>query len=135
MQKAFENLTEKLTIPPVLPFTDFYSPFVVETDTSSVPLVFVLSQKKGDGKIHPVQFASLTMMEQEGRYLASEWEGLTVLFALKKFREYMLSENPFSVYTDHQVLQTASKKKEIHGSLARWLELMAEYDFEIKYGL
>lgn len=36
------------------------------------------------------------------------------------------------VYTNHQALTKAFKKKDIHGRLARWMDLMAEYDFRIK---
>ena len=36
--------------------------------------------------------------------------------------------------TDHQSLQYAFKKKDMHGRLARWMAIPVEYDFEVKYG-
>ena len=39
----------------------------------------------------------------------------------------------FKLITDHADLENAFRKKDVHGRLARWLDLIAEYDFEIKY--
>ena len=65
MSTAFEILKGKLTAPPVLALPDFDAPFVVETDASSISLGAGLAQKKSDGKIHPVQYASRTMTKTE----------------------------------------------------------------------
>ena len=58
---------------------------------------------------------------------------MVVIFALKKFRVYLLSTQRFLLITDHQSLQYALKKKDMHGRLARWMEFLAQYDFEVKY--
>lgn len=81
----------------------------------------------------PIQSASRTRTEQERRYTASEQEALAVMFTLKKLLVYLLSNKLFVVYTDHQALQTVFKTKGVHRSLAKWMDLMAEHDFEIKY--
>ena len=73
------------------------------------------------------------MTAAEQNYSACEREALAVIFALKKFQVYLLSSEPFILYTAHQALQYAFQKKDIHGSLVRWLELLAEYQFTIKY--
>lgn len=54
-------------------------------------------------------------------------------FRVDNFRVYLLSEKPLVIYTDHQALLTAFKKKYIHGRLASWLDLTAEYNFEVEY--
>lgn len=41
--------------------------FPVKTDFSAVTLGEVLSQKKEDGKVHAIQFASRTMTEEESQ--------------------------------------------------------------------
>lgn len=46
---------------------------------------------------------------------------------------YLVSGYPFVVYNDHRSLQTAIKKKYIHGRLARWMDLMPDHELEIKY--
>ena len=133
MMASFEELKQKLTSPPVLSFPDFDQPFIVETDASNLSLGGVLAQKKEDGKIHPIQFASRTMTDAEKKYSTCEREALAVIFALKKFRVYLLSSTPFTVITDHQALRHTFQKKDIHGRLARWLDFLAEYDFKIEY--
>ena len=130
---AFEKLKSKMCNSPVLAYPDFTKPFIVETDASSVALGAVLSQKSSDGKIHPLQFASRTMNAAERNYSACEREALAVIFALKKFRVYLLSDETFTLITDHQALRYAFKKKDVHGRLARWLDLLAEYRFNIEY--
>ena len=122
-QKAFEGLKLKLTTPPVL----------VETDASSVAVGAVLAQKKEDKKTHPIQYASRTLSQAEREYSACEREAIAVIFALKKFRVYLLSSDSFTLVMDHQALQYAFKKKDIHGRLARWLDFLAEYDFKVTY--
>ena len=133
MQEAFDELRIKLTSPPVLAYSDLEKPFVVETDASSVSVGAVLVQKKEDRKIHPLQYASRTMNTSERNYSACAREALAVIFALKKFRVYLLSSVPFKLVTGHQALSHAFRKKDIHGRLARWLYFLAEYDFTVEY--
>ena len=119
MQQAFDELRIKLTSPPVLAYPDFGKLFVVETDASSVSVGAVLAQKKEDGKIHPIQYASRTMNKSERKYSACEREALAVIFALKKFRVYLLSSTPLKLVPNHRALTYASRQKDIHGRLAR----------------
>lgn len=133
MREAFEYLKENLTTPPLLPFHDLNSIFVAESDDYYASLGVAISQKNTDGKLHPVKFTSRTMMEQERHYTTNEQEALAVVFALKKFRIYLLSDKPFVVEKNYQSLQTAFKKKDIHGKLASWMDLMTEVDLQIKY--
>lgn len=78
-------------------------------------------------------YASRTMNSAERNYSACEREALAVIFALKKFRMYLLSTEPFKLITDHQALREAFRKEDIHGRLARWLDFLAEYEVEIAY--
>lgn len=67
MDDSFSILKDALTSPPVLSFPDFEHPFSVRTDASSAEIGAVLAQKKVDGKIHPIQFASRTMTAAENK--------------------------------------------------------------------
>ena len=133
MEDAFRTLKQKLTSPAVLDFPDFNQPFIVETDASCLSLGAVLAQKKEDGKVHPIQYASRTMTDAEKKYSTCEREALAVIFALKKFRVYLLSSIPFTIITDHQALRYTFQKNDVHGRLARWLDFLAEYDFKVEY--
>lgn len=133
MQRAFEDLKNRLCSPPIIAFPDFDTPFIVETDASSVGLGAVLAQKDEKGAVHPIQFASRTLRAAEKNYTVSEKEALAVIFALKKFRVYLLSDKEFTLFTDHQALKYAFTKPDVHGRFARWLDFLAEYNFKIEY--
>ena len=133
MEEAFNKLKERLCSPPILAYPNYEKQFFVETDASSVAVGAVLAQKDEKGSLHPVQFASRTMSAHERNYSVCEKEALAVIFALKKFRIYLLSNKKFKLLTDHQALKYAFKKKDVHGRLARWLDFLAEYNFDIEY--
>ena len=133
MTSSFNDLKNRLVSPPILAMPNFSLPFVVETDASNVAVGAVLAQTQEDGKVHPVQYASRTMSAAERKYSACEREALAVVFALRKFRVYLLSDVPFVVVTDHHALSYAFKKKDIHGRLARWMDFLAEYEFTVQY--
>ena len=56
---------------------------------------------------------------------------LAVVFALKKFRLYVL-DSKVIVYTDHAALKYLLSKKEAKSRLIRWVLLLQEFDLEIK---
>ena len=85
MRKAFQNLKQRVTSPPLLALPKFEEPLVVETDASSVAVGAVLDQKKEDKKVHPIQYASRRMTGTERHYSAFEKEALAVIFARKPF--------------------------------------------------
>lgn len=130
---AFKNLKIALTSPPVLTQPDFSKPFIVETDASLLAVRAYLAQKDDEGRFHYVQCASPTMNFAEKNCTVSVKEALAVVFALKRFRNYLISRETLTHITDHQALCFAFKEKDIHGRLARWLEFLAEYRFEIVY--
>ena len=55
---TFQELKMKCLTAPVLAFTDFKKPFLLETDVSIEGLGAVLSQKQDDGQYHPIAYAS-----------------------------------------------------------------------------
>ena len=67
-EAAFDKLKTALVTPPLLEYPDFEQPFVVETDASKVALGAVLAQKKEDGMVHPIEYASRTMSATERKY-------------------------------------------------------------------
>lgn len=59
------------------------------------------------------------MKEQERSYSKSERKALAIVLALRNFRVNLLFDKPFLVYTDHQALETAFRKRNIDGRLTR----------------
>ena len=53
---------------PILAFTDYTKPFLLETDASKDGLGAVLSQKQVDGWYHPVTYGSRALIRHKKNY-------------------------------------------------------------------
>ena len=87
MRKTLETLKQALVTAPVLAYPDFSKPFLVTADASSAAAGSVLSQVDENGREHPMYCASRSLIETEKNYSTTERAGLTIFFALKKFRD------------------------------------------------
>ncbi|KAL3698607.1 hypothetical protein R1sor_012683 [Riccia sorocarpa] len=89
---AFEELKKALVTALVLAKPDWSKMFIVYTDASNIALGCTLSQLDDKAHDHPIAYASRQMVQAERDYSVTEREGLAVIFALKKFRHYLLGE-------------------------------------------
>ena len=64
-------------------------------------------------------------------YFTTKKELLAIVFALEKFRSYLLGTKVI-VYSDHAALKFLLKKKESKPRLIRWILLLQEFDLEIR---
>lgn len=80
-----------------------------------------------------MQYASCTMNSAEENASACRLESPAVIYALRKFRVYLLSTKPCRSVTDYQALYYALKNKDINGRMARLIEFIAEYEYEVQY--
>ena len=131
-QDAFQQLKDALVNPPVLVYPDFEKPFVLHTDASKEGLGAVLEQEKEDGRMHPVAYASRSLNRHEQNYGITDMEALGVVWAAKHFRAYLFG-HPCVVYTDHSPLKALLNAPHPSGKLARWGQVLAELDLEIRY--
>ena len=76
-------------------------------------------------------YASKTLADAQLNYTTTEKELLAVVFALEKFRPYILGSK-IIVYTDHSALKYLLSKKEAKPRLIRWVLLLQEFNLEIK---
>ncbi|KAL5479795.1 hypothetical protein EMCRGX_G023373 [Ephydatia muelleri] len=129
-QEAFENLRSRLTRAPLLAFPDYTLPFVLDTDTSDLGIGAVLSQISSLGQEQVVAYGSRLLSKAERNYSVTRRELLAVVTFTRLFRPYLLGRR-FTVRTDHSSLQWIQNFKEPEGQLARWLEQLQEYDFEV----
>ena len=75
---------------PIVVFPYWKKEFHVHVDASSFALNVVLAQP-GKGSIdHPITFASIKLSTTEKTYTKTEREGLAMVYALHKFRHYLL---------------------------------------------
>ena len=93
-----------MTTAPILSYSNFDKPFILNTNASVNGLGVILSQKDAEGKEHPIWFASRTLSPAEKNYHITEQEALAVVWAIKYFRRY-LHGSRFLVETDHSALQ------------------------------
>ncbi|GJY94513.1 putative reverse transcriptase domain-containing protein [Tanacetum coccineum] len=68
----------------------------------------------------------------EENYTTHDLELGAVVFALKIWRHYLYGTK-YTVFTDHKSLQHILDQKELNMRQRRWLELLADYDCEIRY--
>ena len=113
-QQAFEILKRKLVEAPILKFPDWSRKFHVHIDASALAVGAILAQPADDSTDHPNIYASRKLNKAERNYSTTEREALGMVFALQKFRCYLLA-NPFIFYTDHQALKYLVNKPLHHG--------------------
>ena len=91
---------------PVLAFTDYSKPFLLETDVSKDGLGAVLLEKGDDGKYHPITYRSKALSKSERNHHSSKLEFLALKWAVTEhFREYLqYSPEPFLIRTDNNPL-------------------------------
>ncbi|XP_029574004.1 uncharacterized protein LOC115165110 [Salmo trutta] len=130
-QRAFEALKRALMEAPVLASPDPNRPFILDTDASNEGLGAVLAQRGPDGE-HVVAYYSRTFDKAEKRYCVTRRELLAVVAAVRHFK-YYLGGLPFVVRTDHSALQWLLSFKEPEGQIARWLEELQPYDFQVEH--
>ncbi|KAM2585835.1 hypothetical protein TB2_046649 [Malus domestica] len=119
-----------LTSAPIIRPPDWSIPFELMCDASDYALGAVLGQRK-DKQPHVIYYASRTLNDAQLNYSTTEKELLAVVFALDKFRSYLLGTKVI-IYTDHAVLKYLLTKKEAKPRLIRWMLLLQEFDIEIR---
>ena len=71
------------------------------------------------------------MNDAQLNYSITEKELLAVVFALDKFRSYLIGTKVI-IYSDHAALKYLLTKKEAKPRLIRWMLLLQEFDIEIR---
>ncbi|KRX49904.1 Transposon Ty3-G Gag-Pol polyprotein [Trichinella murrelli] len=128
---AFDALKHQLTSAPILAYLDFRSRFLVDVNASGDGLGAVLRQKD-DSKERVVAYASRSLTKPESRCCVTLREMLGLMLALHEFRPYLYGQR-FLVRTDHSCRRWLRNLKEPEGHAARWLESLAELDFEVEH--
>ena len=105
--------------------------FLLGVDASGFGIGGVLAQMQ-DGRERVIAYASCGLNKAERNYCVTEKELFAVIHCVQYFRQYLLGRK-FRVRKDHQALVWLLRMKESNGKVARWLEILASYDFEIEY--
>jgi hypothetical protein len=81
----------------------------------------------------PAGFYSRALRAAERNYPTHEKEMLAIVAALKRWRTQLAHGVPFTVLTDHQPLKYWQSQTHLSKRQMRWLETLADYNFDIKY--
>src|SRR5581483_10192732 len=123
----FQTLKRKLCKAPILALPEGTDNFVVYCDASHQGLGCVLMQNE---KV--IAYASRQLKVHEKNYTTHDLELGAVVFALKIWRHYLYGTK-CTIFTDHKSLQHILDQKMLNMRQRRWVELLNDYDCEIKY--
>ncbi|GJR19263.1 putative reverse transcriptase domain-containing protein [Tanacetum coccineum] len=126
-ENAFQLIKQKLCSAPILALPEGSEDFVVYCDASHKGLGAVLMQRE---KV--IAYASRQLKIHEKNYTTHDLELGSVVFALKIWRHYLYGTK-CTVFTDHKSLQHILDQKELNMRQRRWLELLSDYDCDIRY--
>ncbi|GKB36419.1 putative reverse transcriptase domain-containing protein [Tanacetum coccineum] len=126
-EEAFQLLKQKLCAAPILALPEGSDDFVVYCDASIKGLGAVLMQR-----MKVIAYASRQLKVHEKNYTTHDLELGAVVFALKIWRHYLYGTKCV-VFTDHKSLQHILNQKDLNMRQRRWIELLSDYDCEIRY--
>nr|GFA18960.1 putative reverse transcriptase domain-containing protein [Tanacetum cinerariifolium] len=115
-EEAFQTLKRKLCSAPILSLPEGSEDFVVYCNASLKGFRAVLMQRENN----------------EENYTTHDLELGAVVFALRLWKHYLYGTK-CTVYTDHKSLQCILDQKELNMRHRRWIELLSDYDCEIRY--
>ncbi|GJZ37300.1 putative reverse transcriptase domain-containing protein [Tanacetum coccineum] len=115
---AFQLIKHKLCSAPILALPEGNEDFIIYCDASI--------------KGNVIAYASRQLKIHEKNYTTHDLELGAVVFALKIWRHYLYGTK-CTVFTDHKSLQHILDQKELNIRQRRWLELISDYDCEIRY--
>ncbi|GJU96916.1 putative nucleotidyltransferase, ribonuclease H [Tanacetum coccineum] len=126
-EEAFQTLKQKLCSAPILALPEGTEDFMVYCDASLKGYGAVLMQRE---KV--IAYASRQLKVHEENYTTHDLELGAVVFALRLWRHYLYGTKCV-VFTDHKSLRYILNQKELNLRQRRWIELLSDYDCEIRY--
>ncbi|GKD49181.1 putative reverse transcriptase domain-containing protein [Tanacetum coccineum] len=126
-EEAFQTLKQKLCSAPILALPEGTGYFMVYCDASLKGYGAVLMQRE---KV--IAYAYRQLKVHEENYTTHDLELGVVVFALRLWRHYSYVTKCM-VFTDYKSLQYILNQKELNLRQQRWIELLSDYDCEIRY--
>ena len=115
---------------PIIQPPDWSLPFELMCDASNFAIGVVLGKRK-DKKPHVIYYANRTLNVAQKNYTTIEKELLPIVFALDKFRSYLVGSQVIA-YANHIALKYLLTKKDAQPRLIRWILCLQEFHIEIK---
>ena len=130
-QLAFANLKRALVEAPILGYPDPDGHFILDTDASAYGIGAVLSQIQ-NGEERVVAYFSRALSRPERQYCVTRRELLAVVRSVQHFHPYLYGRH-FTIRTDHAALRWLLSFRSPEGQVARWIECLEQYDFQIEH--
>ena len=135
MKKSFEELKEVLTKAPILAYPRFgeQDQFILDTDWSQEngTIGAVLSQVQ-DGEERVICYGAKKLAKSQRNYPPTKGELFAILYFCKLWR-YYLQFRKFLLRTDHRALTWIRTMEHPTGMVLRWLETLADFNFEVEH--
>lgn len=126
---AFERLKYTFTSTEIMGFRKDAGTFTLDTDASDTTIGVVLSQHQ-DGWTRVIAYGNISRNRAERNYCMTDKELLGVRYFVEYYRQYLLGHK-FTIRTDQHALIWLYSLKEPKGMIARWLEILSAFDFDI----
>ena len=130
-KNAFEAIKQPLLTAPILGYPDPNLAYILDTDASLEGIGAVLSQVQGDQE-RVISYYSRALGSAERNYCVTRRELLAVLKAVNHFRPYLYGKE-FKIRTDHASLLWLCRRTTPTAQVARWLEILSEFQFTIEH--
>ncbi|GBM59103.1 Transposon Ty3-G Gag-Pol polyprotein, partial [Araneus ventricosus] len=130
-EKSFNSLKQALITSPVLTYPRTDKEFILDTDASNEGIGAVLSQKIGNEEC-VIAYFSKSLGKPERNYCVTRKELLIIVKSIEHFHHYLYGRK-FLLRTDHASLRWLLNFREPEGQIARWIQRLQEYDFEIQH--
>lgn len=126
-EDAFKSVKKKIASGCLRHYPDFTKPFELSVDASSTAIGASLTQSG-----QPVVFDSRVLTKAEQNYSTTDREYLALVWAFKKFREYLVNHDCI-VITDHKPLLGLVKGSPRNSRHARYQQILEEFHFDFQY--
>ena len=128
---AFETLKSALCSGPILAYPAPDDPYIVENDASNSGIGAVLSQVQ-EGQEWVIAYFSKTLSSSERNYCTTRRELLAIIRVVKHFHHYLYGVN-FLIWTENGALTWLLNFKQPEGQIARCLQFLSSYTFQIEH--
>lgn len=126
---AFRDLKNAIASDPILSHFVPTDPVEIHCDASNKAVGCAMIQND-----HPVAFESRKLSAAELNYPTHDKELLAIVHALTKWRTYLHGSTvPIKIFSDHESLKCLATQPTLNHRQARWLEKLAEFNYEIEY--
>ena len=131
--KALEVFKQVCMTAPILVFTDYTKPFLLETDAYKDGLGAVLSQKEVDRQYHPIAYGSRALIPHERNYHSTKLKFQALKCAVTEhFKEYLHYQS-FMVWTDNNLLMYIMSTSNVDAIGHQWVGALVWFNFKLEY--